>query len=133
MKNLFKEAHKLTKEIKAEYPNVDYKAQFAICLSYLLSNGEGDYKVETITIKEIKEMVKEASKTKSIDEVNYWERGSVKRLYFNRYTGSGVRVSIGTIIIEEDGKMKVDLIKSYTNDVKEIFNQIENKIFKGEK
>lgn len=35
MKNLFKEAHKLTKEIKAEYPNVDYKAQFGICLSYL--------------------------------------------------------------------------------------------------
>ncbi len=35
MKNLFKEAHKLTKEIKAKYPNVDYKAQFGICLSYL--------------------------------------------------------------------------------------------------
>lgn len=35
MKNLFKEAHKLTKEIKAEYPDVDYKAQFGICLSYL--------------------------------------------------------------------------------------------------
>lgn len=35
MKNLFKEAHKLTKEIKAEYPNIDYKAQFGICLSYL--------------------------------------------------------------------------------------------------
>ncbi|WP_049043225.1 hypothetical protein [Clostridium sporogenes] len=44
MKNLFKAAHKLTKEIKAEYPNVDYKAQFGICLSYL-QNKKGDCKM----------------------------------------------------------------------------------------
>jgi len=40
MKNLFKAAHKLTKEIKAEYPEVDYRAQFSICLSYLQNNKE---------------------------------------------------------------------------------------------
>ncbi len=35
MKNLFKKAHKITKEIKEKYNNVDYKAQFSLCLSYL--------------------------------------------------------------------------------------------------
>lgn len=44
MKNLFKEAHKLTKEIKKEFSNVDYKAQFGICLSYL-QEKKGDCKV----------------------------------------------------------------------------------------
>lgn len=40
MKNLFKEAHKMTREIKKEFNEVDYKAQFAICLSYLHNNKE---------------------------------------------------------------------------------------------
>ena len=34
-KNLLKEAHKLTREIKNQYPEVDYKAQLGICISYL--------------------------------------------------------------------------------------------------
>lgn len=46
MKNLFKEAHKLTREIKAEFKEVDYQAQFSICLSYLLNNKEEKGMVE---------------------------------------------------------------------------------------
>jgi len=40
MKNLFKAAHKMTREIKEEFNEVDYRAQFAICLSYLQNNKE---------------------------------------------------------------------------------------------
>ena len=40
MKNLLKEAHKLTKEIKNKYPEVDYKAQLGVCISYLNNKGE---------------------------------------------------------------------------------------------
>lgn len=40
MKKLFKRAHEMAKEIKREYPEVDYRAQFGICLSYLLNNKE---------------------------------------------------------------------------------------------
>jgi len=40
MKNLFKEAHKMTREIKAQYQEVDYKLQFGLCLSYLHENKE---------------------------------------------------------------------------------------------
>ncbi|WP_142415381.1 hypothetical protein [Hathewaya massiliensis] len=38
---VIKKAHVLTKEIKTQYPEVDYKAQLGICLSFLLSEKEG--------------------------------------------------------------------------------------------
>ena len=38
MKNIMKEAHKLTKEIKKEFPEVDYRFQLGLCISYLYKN-----------------------------------------------------------------------------------------------
>ena len=46
MINLMKEAHKLTREIKAEYKDVDYKAQLGICISYLSKKEEVKEMVE---------------------------------------------------------------------------------------
>ena len=37
--NLMKKAHKLTKEIKKQYPEVDYKTQLGLCLSFLSQEG----------------------------------------------------------------------------------------------
>ena len=48
MKNIMKEAHKLTREIKREYPEVDYKTQLGICISFL-SKNKG---VDNMTIEE---------------------------------------------------------------------------------
>ena len=39
MKNIMKRAHELTKEIKREYPEVDYKTQLGLCLSFLYKEG----------------------------------------------------------------------------------------------
>ncbi|MCF0163167.1 MAG: hypothetical protein HUJ88_11410 [Fusobacterium necrophorum] len=39
-KELMIKAHKMAKEIKNEYPTVDYKFQLGLCLSYLLNNKE---------------------------------------------------------------------------------------------
>ena len=39
MKNIMKEAHRLTREIKKEFPEVDYQAQLGICLSFLYNEG----------------------------------------------------------------------------------------------
>lgn len=39
-KDLFVKAHKMTKEIKREYPEVNYMFQFSLCLSYLKEEGE---------------------------------------------------------------------------------------------
>ena len=38
-RNLMKEAHKLTKEIKKQYPEVDYRTQLGLCLSFLSQEG----------------------------------------------------------------------------------------------
>ena len=37
-KELMKKAHKMTKEIKAENPTIDYKFQRGLCLTYLQKN-----------------------------------------------------------------------------------------------
>lgn len=47
MKNLLKEAHKLTKEIKNKYPEVNYMAQLGVCISYLNNKEE----VEMVELK----------------------------------------------------------------------------------
>jgi hypothetical protein len=35
MKNLFKQAHKMAKEIKTQYPDVSYSFQFSLCLKHI--------------------------------------------------------------------------------------------------
>lgn len=39
-RNLMKEAHEMTREIKEQYPEVDYQAQLGLCLSFLAQEGE---------------------------------------------------------------------------------------------
>lgn len=53
-KNLMKEAHKMTKEIKEQYPEVDYQAQLGLCLSFLAQEGEQEMKIEGKSEKQIK-------------------------------------------------------------------------------
>lgn len=53
-KNLMKEAHKLTKKIKAQYPEVDYKTQLGLCLSFLSQEeGKGMMEITIGTEKQI--------------------------------------------------------------------------------
>ncbi|WP_096636389.1 hypothetical protein [Clostridium cochlearium] len=88
MKNLFKEAHKLTKEMKREYPEVDYKAQFSICLSYL-HEMKGDNK---ITWKTISSACEEAVEDLGMTDyyVNNWVKGNHNRSYIElRYYRKG--------------------------------------------
>lgn len=40
MKNLFMEAHKMAREIKRKYKDVDYKVQFSLCLSFLIEKDD---------------------------------------------------------------------------------------------
>lgn len=52
---LMKKAHQMTKEIKAEYQDVNYQVQLGLCISYLLQNEEELEMVElTGTEKQIK-------------------------------------------------------------------------------
>ena len=40
MKNIMIEAHRMTKEIKNNSPEVDYRTQLGLCLSFLMTNKE---------------------------------------------------------------------------------------------
>ena len=55
-RNLMKEAHKMTKEIKEQYPEVDYQAQLGLCLSFLSQEQEGEQEMKELkgTEKQVK-------------------------------------------------------------------------------
>lgn len=52
MKNIFKEAHKMTREMVEKY-GVDYQAQFGLNLSYLLEN-KGEEEMKFIKKEEVR-------------------------------------------------------------------------------
>ena len=39
-KELMKKAHEMTREIKSQYPEVAYKFQLGLCLSYLMKGND---------------------------------------------------------------------------------------------
>lgn len=61
-RNLMKEAHKLTKEIKKQYPDVDYKTQLGLCLSFL-SQEKGEKKM--VELKGSEKQIKWAEELRS--------------------------------------------------------------------
>lgn len=65
--NLLKKAHELTKEIKREYPEIDYKAQLGICISYLSNKEE----VEMVELEGTEKQIAWAKKIREelIDKV----------------------------------------------------------------
>lgn len=78
MKKIFKEAHKMTREMVEKY-GVDYQAQFGLCLSYLLENKEGE---EVKELKGTEKQVKWAEdiRARQMEEYNgFKERWIEKR------------------------------------------------------
>lgn len=53
-KEIMIKAHKMAKEIKAEYPEVDYKFQLGLCLTYLHEEGENEMVELKGTEKQVK-------------------------------------------------------------------------------
>ena len=64
MKNIMKEAHRMAKEIKREYPSVDYKFQLGLCISYLYEES----KKEVVEVKELKGSAKQVKWANEIRE-----------------------------------------------------------------
>ena len=83
MKNLMKEAHKLTKEIKKEFPEVDYKTQLGICISYLAKESEEIEVEELKGWKLVEAKMNEAVKDLGVDDwrCNNWKKGGNDRDY----------------------------------------------------
>lgn len=81
MRNLFKEAHKMTKEIAKEY-KVDYKAQFAICLRYLFKKQ--NKKIELAELKGTERQVKWANdiRNKMLKQLEKLKNAEEHRRYY---------------------------------------------------
>lgn len=59
MKNIMKKAHEMTREIKKEFPEVDYKAQLGICISFLYEeNKKGNDKMEMAKLEGSEKQIK---------------------------------------------------------------------------
>lgn len=80
MRNILKEAHKLTKEIKAEYPDVNYKAQLGICISYLASNAN-EITIDTVINAAEKYTNEYQNGWSATVTCNNWVKGSYNRTY----------------------------------------------------
>ena len=94
MKNIMKEAHRLAKEIKKEYPEVDYMAQLGICLSFLYEEECGMSKraeeieaqlgvtdEEAVKLEEVEKYYQTEENRDSKIKMNLWEKGSMRRVY----------------------------------------------------
>lgn len=82
MKKILKEAHKLTKEIKAKYPEVDYRIQLGLCISYLLENKEEE------GMKELKGSEKQVKWANEIREKQMKEFYEWKEKWETKFEGN---------------------------------------------
>ncbi len=83
MSLVMKEAHRLTKEIKNEFPEVDYKFQLGICMSYLLNRkGENEMVELQGSEKQVKWALSIREKTISTinEAINFLEEGQQVRI-----------------------------------------------------
>ena len=125
MKNLFTKAHEMTREIKEKHPEVDYRFQFGICLSFLYNKKEEEE--VAITIKEINAVAEKYGL-----EAAYWEKYGYKRIYINYYTGAGYRKTHGFFTVKTDGTITRSRKDSITGDALSIFEEIKNEKFMKE-
>ena len=65
---MFKKAHKMTREVKAQFPQVNYRVQFGLSLAYLHQEGEKEMGIE-------EKLVEAGCKV--------WEKGEMRRIYIN--------------------------------------------------
>ena len=100
MINLMKEAHKLTREIKAEYKDVDYKAQLGICISYLSKKEEVKKMVE---LEGTEKQVKFASDIRE-NIINMIEKSDSE--YKNELLEETCRIKLAAWFIERNNMMK---------------------------
>lgn len=85
-KELMIQAHEMTREIKAEYPAVDYNFQLGLCMSYLLNEGDDKMEETIITWDTIAKKADEYCAEYSGDwyadwHVNNWKKGEHDRSY----------------------------------------------------
>lgn len=129
MKNLFKKAHKMTREMVKEY-GVDYQAQFGLCLSYLLEEEKEAKEVKArvnlvgsiyVTLEDFEEIetsrgtfnlptvvIDEEMNIKKIVDYSVWENYGKCRIYMNELGGYIEVLKDGSVEVVEKGRYAVE-------------------------
>ncbi|WP_143316853.1 hypothetical protein [Clostridium sp. HBUAS56017] len=93
MKELMVKAHKMTRGIKEEFPEVDYMAQLGICISYLMKGEDMSKRAdeikeelnvsdeEAILLEEVESYYQKEESRDSKIEMSLWEKGNMRRVY----------------------------------------------------
>jgi len=92
MKNIMREAHKLTKEMKRKYPEVDYKTQLGLFISYLLENENKEVEEMKATPENILRKAEEITGVAP----KRWENYGKTRYYFNYSSNKNIYFSFRT-------------------------------------
>lgn len=116
MKILFKEAHKMAREIKRKYSNVDYKVQFSLCLSFL--NKKGDIKLKELKGSEKQIIWANDIRTDILNLTNELEKSKIERIKNEDY-------KIKNMSIEE----MTERCKRKFERIREAISNIENAKF----
>ena len=113
-RNLMKEAHKLTKEIKKQYPEVDYKTQLGLCLSFLSQEGGK----EMVELKGTEKQVKWAEDIRNrIIKVNEIFEKAIEGVDMDKMTKSTwlddnmyviAQTSLKNILVQEEAKFFIE-------------------------
>lgn len=107
MSKIFTEAHRITRGMVEEY-GMDYRAQFAITLSYLLNKEEAEEVEPTRLIKQL--MYKDGSIAedwKSYKELALWEKYGHRRLYVNDYNKGSYVCLLTNMVVDGRTKEKI--------------------------
>lgn len=142
MKNLFKEAHKMTREMMKKYNDIDYSAQFTLCLEYLRKEDKNMIKAElkgtekqikwaedirNNFIKIIEESKEKYNKADEIDKKDL-RKAVRRRFYFGTYKKASKDKDVFEFFIEKAEKLIEEQTKAeyYINnrDTKDVYDLI---------
>ena len=123
MKNLFKKAHEMTREIAKEY-EVDYQAQFGLCLSYLLENKEDKEMLEKEISEKLKSMDIEEKEIENAESILRKFNGINKKIGETLYADRETRRAMKARGLWNDKDFGIEMHERYLGEGKcEAINQ----------
>lgn len=118
MKNIMKEAHKMTREIKSKYENINYKFQLGLCISFIIKNmKEGKKMIGT------EKQIKYAQDLK--DQLNKIMNSGLKIIEFAYETKKAEKIKEAGEISEKFENIWA-LRKSNFQDITDFFMNMES-------
>jgi len=136
MKRIFKEAHKMTRKMVKEY-EVDYQAQFGLCLSYLLNKEEKEMKKNYIETKGFKIVVegedllhykggKYVAMTENFtDEKAYMTKSSLVAILYT-YKTDLANNKDGIAVKDTEFQELIDIKKESEKSIDRYFEKLDN-------